>query len=117
MCHPLPDNHTLAHTHSAQEAKRAELEALSQQLTGEQNALQEALGVLQDQEQQQASAAADLAKREAALEGRAAALGRDQAALMAAQAAALRQIDSLESSLRSKLDSHQQQVGGLVGCC
>lgn len=93
-----------------QEAERAELERLSNQVAAERDTLEAAATALQEQQQQQGAAAGDLSARESALEARAAALQRQQGALQAAQAAALKQLDSLEASLRSKLEGHQKQV-------
>jgi hypothetical protein len=95
-----------------QEAERAELERVSNQVAAERDTLEAAATALQEQQQQQGAAAGDLSAREAALEARASALQRQRGALQAAQAAALKQLDSLEASLRSKLEGHQKQVRG-----
>jgi hypothetical protein len=96
--------------HTLQEAQRAELDQLSQSLTSERDSLEAAAAALQEQQQQQAAAAADLSAREAALETRAASLQSQAAAVQAAQAAALKQLDSFEASLKSKLEGQQKQV-------
>jgi hypothetical protein len=56
----------------------------------------------------------ELSAREAALEAQAAALQQHKAALQAAQAAALKQLNSVEASLTAKLEGRQKQVRGLV---
>lgn len=94
-----------------QEAERAELQRVGQQITAEREAVDAAAASLQEQQQLQASVSAELSAREAALEARASALQEQRSALQASQAAALKQLDSLEASLKTKLEGHQKQVG------
>jgi hypothetical protein len=60
--------------------------------------------------EQQAAAAAELARREAALEAKQGQLVGLQAQLVAAQGAALQQLEVLEGAMRTRLEGHQKQV-------
>jgi ferric-dicitrate binding protein FerR (iron transport regulator) len=62
--------------------------------------------------EQQAAAAADVARREAAVEAKQGQLSGLQVQLVAAQGAALQQLEVLEGAVRTRLEGHQKQVRG-----
>lgn len=95
---------------AAQDAERAELERISQQLAEEREEAEAALASAAAMREQQAAAAAELARREAALEARQGQLAGLQAQLVAAQGAALQQLEVLEGAVRARLEGHQKQV-------
>lgn len=94
----------------AQEAERLELERLSHQLALDRETADSAFTAAANLRDQQQVAAADLAKREAALEAKASNLAGMQAQLVAAQAAAMQQLQKLEASMKKKLEGHEKQV-------
>lgn len=94
----------------AQETERLDLERLNHQLTLDREAADSAFAAAANLRDQQQAEAAGLAKREAAVEAKAANLAGMQAQLVAAQAAAMQQLEKLEGSMKKKLDAHGKQV-------
>lgn len=86
------------------------MERLSHQVALDREAADQAFTAAANMREQQQNEAADLAKREAAVESRAAGLAGTQAQLAAAQAAALQQLEKLETSMNKNLVAHEKQV-------
>jgi alpha/beta superfamily hydrolase len=107
--HPL-QTLTLPPPCTAQDAERAELERISQQLAEERQDAEAALTSANAMREQQAAAAADVARREAVVEAKQGQLAGLQAQLVAAQGAALQQLEVLEGAVRTRLEGHQKQV-------
>lgn len=87
-----------------------DLERLHHQVELDRESVDSAFAAAANMRDKQQAEAADLAKREAALEARAASLAGVQAQLVAAQAAAMQQLEKLEASMQRKLDGQEKQV-------
>jgi rRNA maturation endonuclease Nob1 len=100
-----------------QVAEREDLERRARVLESEREAAEAVAAAAAAARDAASIAMADIARREAAVEARCSDVGSRAAALAAAQAGALQQLEALESSLRGRLERHQQQVRQRAPSC